>query len=501
MKKPLSFRRLGALVATAGLVLAGAATAYADVIQNDVAAANKTINLVSGGATGTTTLSIQANGQDSCNFANGGALVLNVISSNPAAATVSPSQVTFTSCSDTRPVTVTPLAQGSSTVEVSIASDSTTNNNGWNTNPAKFTVNVTAPVVTNTPPVVTLPDDIIAEATGPNGAVVTYTATADDEEQGALIPDCSPASGSTFPLGSNTVNCSVTDDGGLSDTDFFTVTVVDTTAPTLTLPDDITEEATGPDGAAVTFSATASDLVDGNVPVLCLPASGSTFPITTTTVECSAVDSRGNTADGSFTVTVEDTTAPVLSVPANMTVDAASVQGAVVTFTTSATDLVDGEVATSCTPPSGSTFAAGTTTTVTCSATDKAGNVGEATFSVTVRNYISGFYRPIDMGMVNTVKGGSTVPLKFEVFGSTEITDVAVVKSFSIKTIACAELAAQAQDAVEETSSGITNLRYDFTDGQFIQNWKTPRVSTETCYVVTMTTQDGAKISANFKLK
>jgi hypothetical protein len=49
---------------------------------------------------------------------------------------------------------------------------------------------------------------------------------------------------------------------------------------------------------------TASDLVDGPVPVTCLPASGSTFNAGSTTVNCSATDSRGNTAHSSFVVTI-----------------------------------------------------------------------------------------------------------------------------------------------------------------------------------------------------
>ena len=41
--------------------------------------------------------------------------------------------------------------------------------------------------------------------------------------------------------------------------------------------DDIVVEAIGPSGAVVTFSATAVDDTDGNVPVTLTPASGSTL--------------------------------------------------------------------------------------------------------------------------------------------------------------------------------------------------------------------------------
>jgi hypothetical protein len=62
----------------------------------------------------------------------------------------------------------------------------------------------------------------------------------------------------------------------------------------------------------VSYTATATDIVDGSVAVHCDPASGSTFPIGTTTVQCTATDAHNNTADGSFTVTVGDTTPPVI---------------------------------------------------------------------------------------------------------------------------------------------------------------------------------------------
>ena len=62
--------------------------------------------------------------------------------------------------------------------------------------------------------------------------------------------------------------------------------------------------AAGPQGAAVTFTASATDQVDGDVPVSCTPASGATFPVGATEVACRAEDAAGNVATGGFTVTV-----------------------------------------------------------------------------------------------------------------------------------------------------------------------------------------------------
>lgn len=161
-----------------------------------------------------------------------------------------------------------------------------------------------------TPPTLTVPGNLTAEATSSSGAAVTFTATATDTVNGAITPTCAPALGSTFPLGATTVNCTATDQAGNSANGSFTVTVRDTTPPVLSLPADITVAATGPAGAAVTFTASATDTVSGALTPTCAPASDSTFPIGATTVNCSATDQAQNTARGSFTVTVRDTTPP-----------------------------------------------------------------------------------------------------------------------------------------------------------------------------------------------
>lgn len=140
------------------------------------------------------------------------------------------------------------------------------------------------------------------------------------------------------------------------------------------------------------------------------------------------------------------------------------------------------------------------THTLTATATDNAGNTRSVTQEYTVKAWtLKGFYQPIDMnGVVNTVKGGSTVPAKFEVFaGDTEITDPGKM-AFSMARITCS--LAVLIDEIETTTTGSTSLRYDATGGQFIYNWKTP-TGAGTCYQLTMKAADGSTISANFKLK
>src|SRR6185369_8130637 len=106
--------------------------------------------------------------------------------------------------------------------------------------------------------------------------------------------------------------------------------------------------------------------------------------IRVTTVDCSATDAAGNVATGQFTIEVRNT-APVVTVPGNLVVEATSPSGARVDYVTSARDAQDGSLTPVCNPPSGGTFSFGTIT-VTCRATDSLGVVTSASFTVTVRD-------------------------------------------------------------------------------------------------------------------
>jgi hypothetical protein len=265
-------------------------------------------------------------------------------------------------------------------------------------------------VVDTTPPTLTLPSDIVEEATGPSGAVVTFSASASDIVDGSVTVNCTPSSGSTFPVGTTNADCSATDNAGNTASGSFKITVQDTTPPILSLPSDITAEATSSSGAVVSFSATASDIVDVTVAVICTPASGSTFPLGTTNVDCSATDNAGNTASGSFNVTVQDTTPPTLNLPSDITEEATGPSGAVVNFSVSANDLVSGSVAVTCSEVSGSTFPI-TVTTVNCSATDGAGNTGNGSFTITVQDKTPPVIAPHENILIGTWKtGGSIIP-------------------------------------------------------------------------------------------
>ena len=72
---------------------------------------------------------------------------------------------------------------------------------------------------------------------------------------------------------------------------------------TITCPNNITVPATGPSGAVVNYVVTASG--GCSLPmIICVPPSGSTFPVGTTMVSCTASDTCGQIASCTFTVTV-----------------------------------------------------------------------------------------------------------------------------------------------------------------------------------------------------
>ena len=123
---------------------------------------------------------------------------------------------------------------------------------------------------------------------------------------------------------------------------------------------------------------------------------------------------------------------------------------------------------------------------------------------------ITGFYQPVDMPIplmvLNVVKGGSTVPLKFNIYAgtpgpTTEKKSVSDVMFGSVQVASYDCNAAPAYDnPMDVPNTGATALRYDTTGGQFIQNWQTPKPPNK-CYQVRMTALDGSHIDAFFKTK
>jgi hypothetical protein len=222
------------------VLLAVPAIALADDISNNldasVDAAAEVMPLTTGGADGTTQLFVtprNGDGKNGCNLTGGTSLGLSVSSSNPSVATVSPSSVTFTSCSDLKTLTVHPVAQGSTTISVS----QTSNNTGatFALAPATFTVNVT-------PPPNTAPTIAVAGVTGGanynKGSVPNATCQVTDTEDGnSSFPATLSAITGTYAsdgIGSQTASCDYTDGGGLQASASETYNIVDPSPPVIT---------------------------------------------------------------------------------------------------------------------------------------------------------------------------------------------------------------------------------------------------------------------------
>jgi hypothetical protein len=113
------------------------------------------------------------------------------------------------------------------------------------------------------PPTLVLPASIVVEATSAAGAVVEFVVTARDVFDGAITPICSPASGSTFPLGASTVACRATDKAGNVAQGSFSVSVRDTLPPSIRTITTNPSELWPPNGkmVPVAVSVTAVDAV------------------------------------------------------------------------------------------------------------------------------------------------------------------------------------------------------------------------------------------------
>jgi pectin methylesterase-like acyl-CoA thioesterase len=188
----------------------------------------------------------------------------------------------------------------------------------------------------------------------------------------------------------------------------LTINEAPNTAPVLSLPSDLTLEATNASGAVATFTATATDAEDGQLGVALSHPSGSAFPLGTTTVTATTQDSKGLTATGSFNVTVRDTTAPVFqSLTASpATITKVNNKMTPVVINANVTDSVDSTLATRIISVTGNedvsgdwqitgnlslqvraerTGKASRVYTVTVESRDDAGNVSTRTVNVTVR--------------------------------------------------------------------------------------------------------------------
>jgi HYR domain-containing protein len=257
------------------------------------------------------------------------------------------------------------------------------------------------------------------------------------------------------------------------------------TPPTLVVPDDMTVEATSSAGALVNYLVTASDLEDGDLTasVTCTPASGSQFSLGTTTVNCSVTDNDGAETTASFTITVEDTTpAFFTNFPSGtIIIIAVDLDGATLDLDGLGITVEDvGHVSEpstfDCDYVAGTVLEIGSTTTVSCTASDALGNESApSTFDVFVGLNVAagGFMPPLRMtAPFSAHKRGSTIPHKFlppTYADGTPATDLASGLRLVIRRL---DGTPGVDDiVVNDYTAGSTEWRY--ADGQYVFNLKT----------------------------
>ena len=262
------------------------------------------------------------------------------------------------------------------------------------------TASATVTVVDTTGPIVSAPAAITVAATDASGTAATATSIASYLTSGTALDlvngevAVTTNAPTVFPLGSTTVTFSASDSTGNGGSATSTVTVADQTAPSI-VATAITIEATSSAGASltaanITAATTVSDNVDGTDVTVTSDAAASLPLDVGTTVTYTATDSASNAGTASATVTVEDTTAPVITVAerAVVTLDVAAAVPATNAIiadylaSATATDLVDGAV-TVTNDATANSYNVGTAT-VTFTATDAHGNTATASGSIVV---------------------------------------------------------------------------------------------------------------------
>ena len=183
-----------------------------------------------------------------------------------------------------------------------------------------------------------------------------------------------------FPLGETTVTWTATDESGNTASATQLVTIIDTTAPTISQPTDIIVDATSATSTQVELLPPG--VLDSVSDVRLDNNTNNSFPLGETTVTWTATDESGNSSSITQKVTIVDETAPVLEVPNDIILDATSLENILEIGTAIATDIVDASPTVSNNAPE--FFPLGETT-VTWTVTDTSGNTSSLIQNISVQ--------------------------------------------------------------------------------------------------------------------
>ncbi len=252
--------------------------------------------------------------------------------------------------------------------------------------------------------------------------------------------------------------------------------------------------------AAASIDAGSADPDGDTITVTQSPAGP--YSLGTTTVTLTVTDNHGAFGSCTSTVTVVDTTPPVVSCPVNVVAYLplnSMNTGMTVNYPApTASDNCTASPTITSSPGSGSIFPVGTTT-VNVTAKDAANNQSSCSFTVTVRYNFSGFFQPVDNApTVNTVNAGQAIPVKFSLSGNKGLNIFATGYPTS-QPIACSGGATS--DIEETVTAGGSSLSYDATTDQYKYVWKTDKAWKGTCRKLVLKFNDGSTREALFQFK
>jgi len=366
-------------------------------------------------------------------------------------------------------------------------------------------------VVDNTPPTITAPANASYTCPSQVPAASGSQATGVFDNCGTPTVTVSQSSSGAGSAASPLIivrTYTATDSHGNSSSSVQTITVTDPTPPTFTfVPANVTAY-TGPSATtcgttvsdATLGTATASDNCSVTVTRSGVPA-GNVFPKGNTTITYTATDSAGNAVTATQTVTVIDNTPPVLSCPANITVNlplnSTATSMAVTYPAATATDNCPGTVTIGYSIASGTVFSVGTTP-VTVTATDANGNSSSCTFTVKVLYNFTGFFSPVNNPpTLNTVNAGRAIPVKFSLSGNKGLGIFAPNNPYTV-SLNC-DSNDPGVDVTETVTAGGSSL--DYSPDQYNYIWKTENSWAGTCRQLVITLNDGSVHVANFKFR
>jgi len=242
-------------------------------------------------------------------------------------------------------------------------------------NSASATQTVT--IVDTTKPGLSIPHDQTVEASSLDETLVDIgQAEAHDITGISSIVHNAP---DVFPLGSTLIAWTASDNHGNITTAYQTITVMDTTSPTIISPQDITSEATDSTmnyielGELIASDSVGIESIINDKPI--------TFPFGSTTVTWTVTDTSGNISQATQVVTLVDTTLPEIFAPTDIVAEATGLSSTMVELGEATAHDIMGIASVTEHP---SRFFVLGETAITWTATDTSGNSASATQTVTM---------------------------------------------------------------------------------------------------------------------